>query len=159
LQELTPDCAATCLSSQVARYDLASDEARTETYDGCMEILKTHSAYGLGVRYADAILGKHASEAVWQRVGALAPGAVDGASAPRPAPSRRSKIAASPFQSTLTPINPCVEGDGRLFSRPRHAAVTSESYRAAYPGVGAAVTTPRWPGQPRQEAANRSGKV
>jgi len=27
----------------------------------------------------------------------------------------------------------------RLFSRPRHAAVTSESYRAGYAGVGAAV--------------------
>jgi hypothetical protein len=38
--------------------------ARTETYDGCMEILTAHSAYGLGVRYADAILGKHGGESV-----------------------------------------------------------------------------------------------
>jgi hypothetical protein len=27
-----------------------------------MEILKAHSAYGLGVRYADAILGRYAGE-------------------------------------------------------------------------------------------------
>ena len=33
-------------------------------YDGCMDILKAHSAYGLGVRYADAILGKHGGESV-----------------------------------------------------------------------------------------------
>src|SRR5215471_3022259 len=32
LQELTPDCAATCLSAQVARYDLASDEARQQAF-------------------------------------------------------------------------------------------------------------------------------
>ena len=36
--------------------------ARAETYDGCMEILKAHSAYGIGVHYANAIFGKHPSE-------------------------------------------------------------------------------------------------
>jgi nicotinamidase-related amidase len=40
------------------------DWARTETYDGCMEILKAHSAYGIGAHYANAILGKHPSESV-----------------------------------------------------------------------------------------------
>jgi nicotinamidase-related amidase len=44
-------------------FEWQRDWARTETYDGCMEILKAHSAYGIGVRYAKSILGEHVSEA------------------------------------------------------------------------------------------------
>jgi len=44
-------------------FEWQRDWARSETYDGCMEILKAHSAYGIGVRYAQAILGEHGSEA------------------------------------------------------------------------------------------------
>jgi nicotinamidase-related amidase len=44
-------------------FEWQRDWARTETYDGCMEILKAHSAYGIGVRYAKMILGEEASEA------------------------------------------------------------------------------------------------
>jgi len=43
-------------------FEWQRDWARTETYDGCMEILKAHSACGIGLHYADAILGKHAGE-------------------------------------------------------------------------------------------------
>ena len=43
--------------------ELQRDWARGETYDGCMDIFKAHSAYGIGVRYAKQILGEHASEA------------------------------------------------------------------------------------------------
>jgi hypothetical protein len=43
-------------------FEWQRDWARTETFDGCMEILKAHSAYGIGLHYADAILGKHAGE-------------------------------------------------------------------------------------------------
>jgi nicotinamidase-related amidase len=44
-------------------FELQRDWARAETYEGCMDILKAHSAYGIGVRYAKSILGEHASEA------------------------------------------------------------------------------------------------
>ena len=43
-------------------FEWQRDWARYETYDGCMEILKAHSAYGIGVRYAKALLGEHAGE-------------------------------------------------------------------------------------------------
>ncbi|CAG9225788.1 MULTISPECIES: hydrolase [Paraburkholderia] len=43
--------------------ELQRDWARGETYEGCMDIFKAHSAYGIGVRYAKQILGEHASEA------------------------------------------------------------------------------------------------
>ncbi|MEA3083681.1 MAG: hypothetical protein QOC89_1378, partial [Paraburkholderia sp.] len=43
--------------------ELQRDWARSETYNGCMDIFKAHSAYGIGVRYAQQILGAHASEA------------------------------------------------------------------------------------------------
>src|SRR5258708_33672974 len=43
-------------------FEWQRDWARAETYDGCLEILKAHSAYGIGVRYAKAILGEHAGE-------------------------------------------------------------------------------------------------
>jgi nicotinamidase-related amidase len=42
--------------------ELQRDWARGETYDGCMDIFKAHSAYGVGVRYAKQILGEHANE-------------------------------------------------------------------------------------------------
>jgi nicotinamidase-related amidase len=44
-------------------FEWQRDWARLETYDGCMEILKAHSAYGIGVRYAEVLLGQHASKA------------------------------------------------------------------------------------------------
>ncbi|MFM0345184.1 hydrolase [Paraburkholderia sp. RL17-347-BIC-D] len=44
-------------------FELQRDWGRSETYEGCMDILKAHSAYGIGVRYAKSILGEHASEA------------------------------------------------------------------------------------------------
>jgi len=44
-------------------FEWQRDWARAETYDGCMDILKAHSAYGIGVRYAKMILGEHAGEA------------------------------------------------------------------------------------------------
>lgn len=51
--------------------ELQRDWARTGTYDAVMEIAKTHAgAYGIGIRYAKAILGAHASEAGTARVGA-----------------------------------------------------------------------------------------
>ena len=43
-------------------FEWQRDWARTETYDGCMEILKAHAAYGIGLHYAGAILGKHAGK-------------------------------------------------------------------------------------------------
>jgi len=40
------------------------DWARTETYDAVIEVAKNHGgAYGLGIGYAKAMLGQHASEA------------------------------------------------------------------------------------------------
>jgi nicotinamidase-related amidase len=44
-------------------FELQRDWGRSETYEGCMDILKAHSSYGIGVRYAKAIMGEHASEA------------------------------------------------------------------------------------------------
>src|SRR5262249_35486409 len=43
-------------------FEWQRDWARADTYDGCMEILKAHSAYGIGVRYAEGILGGHPRE-------------------------------------------------------------------------------------------------
>ena len=43
-------------------FEWQRDWARTETYAGCMEILKAHSAYGIGVRYARMILGERSEE-------------------------------------------------------------------------------------------------
>jgi nicotinamidase-related amidase len=44
-------------------FEWQRDWARTETYEGCMEILKAHSACGIGLRHAQMILGEHAGEA------------------------------------------------------------------------------------------------
>src|SRR5215470_5359447 len=43
-------------------FEWQRDWARTETYDGFMEILKAHSACGIGVRHAQMILGGQAAE-------------------------------------------------------------------------------------------------
>lgn len=45
-------------------FELQQDWARSETYDGVMEILKAHSPYGIQVRFSKWALGEHASEAV-----------------------------------------------------------------------------------------------
>jgi nicotinamidase-related amidase len=44
-------------------FELQQDWARGETYDGVMEILKSHSPYGIQVRFSKWALGAHASEA------------------------------------------------------------------------------------------------
>jgi nicotinamidase-related amidase len=44
-------------------FELQQDWARTETYNGVMEILKAHSPYGIQVRFSKWALGDHASEA------------------------------------------------------------------------------------------------
>jgi nicotinamidase-related amidase len=44
-------------------FELQQDWARSETYDGVMEILKAHQPYGIQVRFSKWALGEHASEA------------------------------------------------------------------------------------------------
>lgn len=44
-------------------FEWQRDWGRVETYDGCMEVLKAHSACGIGVPYTKMILGEHAGEA------------------------------------------------------------------------------------------------
>src|SRR5579859_2238954 len=44
-------------------FELQQDWARSETYDGVMEILKAHSPYGIQVGFSKWALGEHASEA------------------------------------------------------------------------------------------------
>ena len=44
-------------------FELQQDWARSETYNGVMEILKAHSPYGIQVRFSKWALGEHASEA------------------------------------------------------------------------------------------------
>jgi len=44
-------------------FELQQDWARTETYEGVMEILRAHSPYGIQVRFSKWALGEHASEA------------------------------------------------------------------------------------------------
>jgi nicotinamidase-related amidase len=43
-------------------FEWQRDWAREETYDGCMEILRAHSPYGLGAPHTKAIVGPHARE-------------------------------------------------------------------------------------------------
>lgn len=45
-------------------FELQQDWARSESYDGVMEILKAHTPYGIQVRFSKWALGEHASEAV-----------------------------------------------------------------------------------------------
>jgi nicotinamidase-related amidase len=40
-------------------FELQQDWARSETYEGCMEILKEHSPYGIEVRFGKEFLGGH----------------------------------------------------------------------------------------------------
>jgi nicotinamidase-related amidase len=44
-------------------FELQQDWARTETYEGVMNILRAHSPYGIQVRFSKCALGEHASEA------------------------------------------------------------------------------------------------
>ncbi len=48
-------------------FELQQDWARSETYDGVMEILKAESPYGIQVTFSKWALGEHASEAVTRR--------------------------------------------------------------------------------------------
>jgi nicotinamidase-related amidase len=43
-------------------FEWQRDWGRNETYEGCMDILKAHADYGIGVRYARGIMGEHANE-------------------------------------------------------------------------------------------------
>jgi nicotinamidase-related amidase len=43
-------------------FELQQDWARTETYEGVMDILRAHSPYGLQVRFSKWALAEHASE-------------------------------------------------------------------------------------------------
>src|ERR1700747_964280 len=43
-------------------FELQQDAARSETYEGVMDILRAHSPYGLQVRFSKWALGEHASE-------------------------------------------------------------------------------------------------
>jgi len=45
------------------RAELQQDWARSETYEGVMDILRTHTPYGTQVRFSKWALGEHASEA------------------------------------------------------------------------------------------------
>lgn len=40
-------------------FELQQDWARSETYEGCMEIMKAHSPYGIEVRFVKEFLGGH----------------------------------------------------------------------------------------------------
>lgn len=44
-------------------FELQQDWARTETYEGVMQILREHTPYGIQVRFSKWALGEHASEA------------------------------------------------------------------------------------------------
>ncbi len=44
-------------------FELQQDWARSETYEGVMDILRVHSPYGIQVRFSKWALGEHASEA------------------------------------------------------------------------------------------------
>jgi nicotinamidase-related amidase len=54
---------ATPITSLQYVFELQQDWARSETYNGVMEILKAHSPYGIQVRFSKWALGEHASEA------------------------------------------------------------------------------------------------
>jgi nicotinamidase-related amidase len=54
---------ATPITSLQYVFELQQDWARTETYDGVMDILRAHSPYGIQVRFSKWALGEHASEA------------------------------------------------------------------------------------------------
>jgi len=47
------------LNSLQFLFELQQDWARSETYEGCMEIMKAHSPYGIEVRFVKEFLGGH----------------------------------------------------------------------------------------------------
>ena len=49
------------MTSAQVMFEWQRDWGRSETYEGCMEILKAHTDYGIGVRYAKAIFAEHPS--------------------------------------------------------------------------------------------------
>ena len=60
--ERTLQAGAVPITSCQYMFELQQDWARTETYEGVMEILRAHSPYGLQVRFSKWALGEHASE-------------------------------------------------------------------------------------------------
>jgi nicotinamidase-related amidase len=60
--ERTLQAGAVPITSCQYLFELQQDWARTETYEGVMEILRAHSPYGLQVRFSKWALGEHASE-------------------------------------------------------------------------------------------------
>jgi len=49
-------------------FELQQDWARSETYQGCMDILKAHSPYGIEVRFVKDFLGGHGEGSKLRRV-------------------------------------------------------------------------------------------
>ena len=54
---------ATPITSLQFIFELQQDWARSDTYNGVMDILKAHSQYGIQVKFSKWALGEHASEA------------------------------------------------------------------------------------------------
>jgi hypothetical protein len=54
---------AVFITSAQYLFELQQDWARSETYEGVMDILRAHSPYGIQVRFSKWALGEHASEA------------------------------------------------------------------------------------------------
>jgi nicotinamidase-related amidase len=50
------------ITSMQYLFELQQDWARAETYEGCMEIIRAHSPYGIQIRFSKWALGEHASE-------------------------------------------------------------------------------------------------
>ncbi len=48
-------------------FELQQDWGRSETYDGCMEIMKAHSPYGIEVRFVKEFLGGHGEGKKWAK--------------------------------------------------------------------------------------------
>ena len=61
VQRLVQAGAIPVTSLQVC-FELQQDWARSETYEGVMDILRAHSPYGIQVRFSKWALGEHASE-------------------------------------------------------------------------------------------------
>jgi nicotinamidase-related amidase len=55
---------ATPITSLQMVFELQQDWARSETYEGVMDILRGHTPYGIQVRFSKWALGEHASEGV-----------------------------------------------------------------------------------------------
>ena len=55
------------MTSLQVMFEWQRDWARAETYDGCMEILKAHADYGIGIIYAKSILAPTRAKAAGQR--------------------------------------------------------------------------------------------